>query len=29
MQLIQQPTRFDVIVAGNTFGDILTDEAAV
>ena len=29
MQLIQQPTRFDVIVAGNTFGDILTDEASV
>ena len=29
MQLIQQPRRFDVIVAGNMFGDILTDEAAV
>ena len=29
MQLIQQPSRFDVIVAGNTFGDILSDEAAV
>ena len=29
MQLIQRPTRFDVIVAENTFGDILTDEAAV
>lgn len=29
MQLIQQPGRFDVIVAGNTFGDILTDEASV
>lgn len=29
MQLIQQPKRFDVIVAGNTFGDILTDEASV
>ena len=29
MQLIQQPTRFDVIVAGNMFGDILTDEASV
>ena len=29
MQLVQQPARFDVIVAENTFGDILTDEAAV
>ncbi len=29
MQLIQRPNRFDVIVAENTFGDILTDEAAV
>ena len=29
MQLIQQPGRFDVIVAGNMFGDILTDEASV
>ncbi|PKB79257.1 MAG: 3-isopropylmalate dehydrogenase [SAR202 cluster bacterium Io17-Chloro-G9] len=29
MQLIQQPARFDVIVAENTFGDILTDEASV
>ena len=29
MQLIQNPRRFDVIVAENTFGDILTDEAAV
>ena len=29
MQLIQRPLRFDVIVAENTFGDILTDEAAV
>jgi 3-isopropylmalate dehydrogenase len=29
MQLIQRPGRFDVIVAENTFGDILTDEAAV
>ena len=29
MQLIQRPSRFDVIVAENTFGDILTDEAAV
>jgi 3-isopropylmalate dehydrogenase len=29
MQLIQRPSRFDVIVSENTFGDILTDEAAV
>ena len=29
MQLIQRPAHFDVIVAENTFGDILTDEAAV
>ncbi|PKB63947.1 MAG: 3-isopropylmalate dehydrogenase [SAR202 cluster bacterium Io17-Chloro-G2] len=29
MLLIQQPNRYDVIVAGNTFGDILSDEAAV
>jgi 3-isopropylmalate dehydrogenase len=29
MQLIQRPAKFDVIVAENTFGDILTDEAAV
>ena len=29
MQLISQPSRFDVIVAENTFGDILTDEASV
>ena len=29
MQLVQDPSRFDVIVAENTFGDILTDEAAV
>ena len=29
MQLIQRPSRFDVIVAENTFGDILTDEASV
>ena len=29
MQLMQRPSRFDVIVAENTFGDILTDEAAV
>lgn len=29
MQLIQQPTQFDVIVTENMFGDILTDEASV
>jgi 3-isopropylmalate dehydrogenase len=29
MLLITQPTRFDVLVMGNTFGDILSDEAAV
>ena len=29
MQLVQRPGSFDVIVAENTFGDILTDEAAV
>ena len=29
MQLISQPGRFDVIVTENTFGDILSDEAAV
>ena len=29
MQLIQWPTRFDVIVTENLFGDILTDEASV
>ena len=29
MQLIRQPAHFDVIVAENTFGDILTDEASV
>jgi len=29
MQLIRNPARFDVIVTENTFGDILTDEAAV
>ncbi len=29
VQLVQRPSRFDVIVAENTFGDILTDEAAV
>jgi 3-isopropylmalate dehydrogenase len=29
MYLIQQPASFDVIVTGNMFGDILTDEASV
>lgn len=29
MQLIRRPDHFDVIVAENTFGDILSDEAAV
>jgi 3-isopropylmalate dehydrogenase len=29
MQLIRNPSNFDVIVSENTFGDILTDEAAV
>ncbi|MCS7206799.1 MAG: 3-isopropylmalate dehydrogenase [Dehalococcoidia bacterium] len=29
MQLVRTPGRFDVIVTENTFGDILTDEAAV
>ena len=29
MQLISNPAHFDVIVAENTFGDILTDEASV
>ena len=29
MQLIRNPSHFDVIVAENTFGDILTDEASV
>lgn len=29
MQLIRQPAHFDVVVAENTFGDILTDEASV
>lgn len=28
-QLIQNPSSFDIIVTENTFGDILTDEAAV
>lgn len=29
MNLVRAPTEFDVIVTENTFGDILTDEAAV
>ena len=29
MQLIRRPSSYDVIVAENTFGDILTDEAAM
>ncbi len=29
MQLIAQPTQFDVVVTTNMFGDIFTDEAAV
>lgn len=29
MHLIQQPTRFDVVVTENLFGDVLTDEASV
>ena len=29
MQLVSQPTRFDVIVTENLFGDILSDEAAM
>ncbi len=29
MQLIVRPAHFDVVVAENTFGDILTDEASV
>jgi 3-isopropylmalate dehydrogenase len=29
MQLVQRPSRFDVVVTENLFGDILTDEAAV
>ena len=29
MQLVRNPRQFDVIVTGNLFGDILTDEAAV
>lgn len=29
MQLVRAPSRFDVLVTENTFGDILTDEASV
>jgi 3-isopropylmalate dehydrogenase len=29
MQLVRNPAHFDVLVTGNLFGDILTDEAAV
>ena len=29
MQLVSDPTRFDVIVTENMFGDILSDEAAM
>jgi 3-isopropylmalate dehydrogenase len=29
MQLVREPRRFDVIVSGNMFGDILSDEAAM
>ncbi len=29
MQLVRRPTTFDVIVTGNIFGDILSDEAGV
>jgi 3-isopropylmalate dehydrogenase len=29
MRLVMSPSQFDVIVTENTFGDILTDEAAV
>ena len=29
MQLVKDPKRFDVIVTGNLFGDILSDEAAM
>ena len=29
MQLVRAPSRFDVMVTENTFGDILTDEASV
>ena len=29
MQLVRDPSQFDVLVTGNLFGDILSDEAAV
>ncbi|MBP0588043.1 3-isopropylmalate dehydrogenase, partial [Mycobacterium tuberculosis] len=29
MQLVKAPKNFDVIVTGNMFGDILSDEAAM
>ena len=29
MQLVRDPSQFDVIVTGNLFGDILSDEASV
>lgn len=29
MQLIQEPSQFDVLLCGNMFGDILSDEASV
>ena len=29
MQLVRRPTQFDVIVTGNLFGDILSDESAM
>ena len=29
MQLVREPRQFDVIVTGNLFGDILSDEAAM
>jgi 3-isopropylmalate dehydrogenase len=29
MQLIRDPKRFDVVLAGNLFGDIITDECAM
>jgi 3-isopropylmalate dehydrogenase len=29
MQLVKAPKKFDVIVTGNMFGDILSDEAAM
>jgi 3-isopropylmalate dehydrogenase len=29
MQLVKEPKRFDVVVTGNMFGDILSDEASM